>query len=100
MPLTLNNWKHLIRTDYRDGRLVGYTIAFYRPDGEWYDQIRYDSHERKKGRLVAAPHLHLKVKSAFKEDADRATAEIRTIIENGLPLIAEISGRPDTEDET
>jgi hypothetical protein len=46
MPLTLKNWKHLIRTDYRDGRLVGYTIAFYRPDGEWYDQIRYDSHER------------------------------------------------------
>jgi hypothetical protein len=49
---------------------------------------------------VAAPHLHLKVKSAFKKDADRAVAEIRTIIENGLPLIAEISGRPYREDET
>jgi hypothetical protein len=55
MPTALKDGKHLIRTDYRDGRLVGYTIAFYRPDGEWYDQIRYDSHERKKGRLVAAP---------------------------------------------
>ena len=52
MPPTPKDWKHLIRTDYRDGRLVGYTIAFYRPDGEWYDQITYDSHERKKGRLA------------------------------------------------
>jgi hypothetical protein len=100
MPSTFKDRKHLIRTDYRDGRLVAYTIAFYRPDGEWYDQVTYDSHERKKGRLVAAPHFHLKVKSAFKKDADRAVAEIRTIIENELPLIAEISGRLYREDET
>lgn len=61
--------------------------------GEWYDEIRYDSHERKKGRSVLAPHLHIKLQSAFKPDTDRAVEEIREIIDNYVRIIDEVIER-------
>src|SRR2546428_4645965 len=82
-------WKYLRRTDFEDEKVVRYTIAFYLQSDDWYDEIRYDSHERKKGRSVLAPHFHLKLRSAFKGDAGRAIEEIKEIIDNYVNTIGE-----------
>jgi hypothetical protein len=38
-----------MRLAFDDKKLVEYSISFYQrsPASEWYDEIRYDSHERK-----------------------------------------------------
>jgi len=70
---------------------VRYSIAFYRSrEGGWYDEIRYDSHDRTKGQRRMAPHLHMKIKSALKQDGHRAIQEIGEIIASHLPDIAEL----------
>ena len=83
-------WKYvrITQSDER-GKVARYKIHFYRqfPDGDWYDEIRYDSHEMKKGRDVRAPHLHMKLKSRFKIDDEVAIEEIKRIINNHLQEI-------------
>ena len=75
-------WRGMTRVIFEEGRLQRFSIIFLRKheDG-WYDEIRYDSHDRTRGRMRFAPHLHVKVKSSFKEDSARAEAEIQGIIE-------------------
>jgi hypothetical protein len=51
-PAEHRGWKYLSRVDFEDGVPARYAIAFYRQNGEWYDEIRYDSHEWKKGQSV------------------------------------------------
>jgi len=95
MPDTYKGWRHFGRADRDGDRVVRYTIAFYRQagqDGEWYDEIRYDSHERRGGRLALAPHLHLKLRSVFKGDLDAAVAEIKAFIDNSLEGIQKVTG--------
>ena len=43
-----------------------------REESDWYDEIRYDSHDRRRGRKVLAPHFHMKIRCTFKADADGA----------------------------
>ena len=81
------DWKYVTRFDIDDGRLSRYTIGFYRKRNGWYDEIRYDSHETKKGQKVPEPHFHLKVRSSFKKDTAKAIEEIREIIDNYLGTI-------------
>jgi len=47
MPQDFTDWKVISRVTSEDGNITEYTIQFYRPrgDGNWYDEIRYDSHE-------------------------------------------------------
>ena len=59
-------------------------------DGDWYDEVRYDSHDRTRGRCQMAPHFHLKARSAFK--ADSAEAELWDMIRKELPRIEAITG--------
>jgi hypothetical protein len=92
------NWKGMTRADYQDGRVIRYSIVFLRQheDG-WYDELRYDSHDRTRGRYQMAPHLHLKVRSAFKADTNQAESEIRGIIESELFRIEAVAARQDAE---
>ena len=89
-----NGWRGITRAVYADGRVQRYSIIFLRKyeDG-WYDEVRYDSHERTRGRFRAAPHLHMKLKSAFKEDTARAEAEIQGIIETALSGIEAVAAQ-------
>jgi hypothetical protein len=50
MGETYKEWKHSIRIEEDDGKLIECHIRFYKVLGEWYDEIRYDSHERKGGQ--------------------------------------------------
>jgi hypothetical protein len=82
--------KYIRRVDFdSEGRVARYTINFYRLDhgADWYDEIRYDSHEIGKGKDTAAPHFHMKLRSAFKDDADAAVEEIQFIINNQVKQI-------------
>ncbi|MDP2996234.1 MAG: hypothetical protein Q8N47_02020 [Bryobacterales bacterium] len=88
-----SGWKCLNRVDFEDGVATRYTIAFYRQNGEWYDEIRYDSHEWKRGRNVSSPHFHLKLRSAKKGDLDAAVEEIRQIIDEHVDSIREVIER-------
>ncbi len=89
-------WKYLQRIDFdADGKIVRYTINFYRErdTGDWYDEIRYDSHEFKRGRDVEAPHFHMKLHSQFKSNLDAAVEEIKGLIDNQVEEIAKVLRR-------
>ena len=85
-------WKCLNVTvsDKQSGAVIEYKIHFYRKTNGWYDEVRYDSHEIKKGRKTLAPHLHLKLTTPFKDSAG-GEAELKRIIDTVLPLIKEIT---------
>ncbi len=86
-----NDWKclNVAVRDKASSAVIEYKIHFYRKTNGWYDEVRYDSHEIKRGRKVASPHLHLKLATAFK-DSNKAEGELRKIIEVILPQIQEI----------
>ena len=85
-------WKCLNVTvrNKQSGAVIEYKIHFYRKTNGWYDEVRYDSHEIKRGRKVATPHLHVKLATAFK-DSNEAEEELKKIIEIVLPQIGEIT---------
>ena len=85
------NWKCLNVTvsDKESGAVLEYKIHFYRNTNGWYDEVRYDSHEIRKGRKSLAPHLHMKLATPFK-DPKNGAAELNRIIDEILPRIKEI----------
>jgi hypothetical protein len=84
-------WKHKIRVVYENEKPVEYSIHFYHVhESGWYDEVRYDSHETRKGREVLSPHLHMKLRSGLKDSADRCVEEIKRIIDNYLEPIRKV----------
>jgi hypothetical protein len=94
VPQGLNNrdWKCLNVTvsDKESGAITEYKIHFYRRTNGWYDEVRYDSHEIKRGRKVLAPHLHMKLATPFK-DPREGEEELKRIIDKILPELKEIT---------
>ena len=86
------NWKclNVAVMDKASGAIIEYKIHFYRKINGWYDEVRYDSHEIKRGRKTASPHLHLKLATTFK-DSTTAEEELKRIIDTILPQIKEIT---------
>ena len=86
------NWKRLniSVTDKESGAVIEYKIHFYRKLNGWYDEVRYDSHEIRRGRKTLAPHLHMKLGTPFK-DSQEGEAELSRIIEGILPELKEIT---------
>ena len=79
------DWKYIRRADFdAEGKVARYTINFYRRErtADWYDEIRYDSHEIRKGKDTLTPHFHMKLRTAFKGDDNVAVEEIQSIIDN------------------
>ena len=87
-----DNWKCLNVTvsDKESRAVIEYKIHFYRKTNGWYDEVRYDSHEIRKGRKSLAPHLHVKLATPFKEPKE-GEAELSRIINEILPRIKEIA---------
>ncbi len=87
------DWKRLsvAVTDKESGAVVEYKVHLYRQTDGWYDEVRYDSHEIKKGRKVLAPHLHLKLATSFKEP-QAGEVELQEIIATILPQLKELTG--------
>ena len=84
------DWKYIRRVDFdSEGKVARYTMNFYRRDRstDWYDEIRYDSHEIRKGKDTQAPHFHMKLRSAFKGNDKAAVEEIQSIINNHVKQI-------------
>jgi hypothetical protein len=77
-------------TDKDSGAVIEYKIHFYRKLNGWYDEVRYDSHEIRKGRKTLAPHLHMKLSTSFK-DSQEGEEELRRIIDAVLPQLREIT---------
>jgi len=92
VDVAISDWRGMTRADYENGRLERYSIVYLRKhvDG-WYDEIRYDSHDRTRGRNQVAPHFHIKVRSSFKSDTGLAEQEIRDIIEVEVERILAIA---------
>ena len=89
----IEDWKRLnvFVTDKESGTTIEYKVHFHRKTNGWYDEVRYDSHEIKRGRKVLAPHLHVKLATLFKE-SQAAEAELQEIIATILPKLKEITG--------
>jgi len=87
------SWKYLNISlkDKKSGEIIGYRIHFYKRIDDWYDEIRYDSHEIKRGRQTLSPHFHMKLSTPFK-DRERGEREIREIIDEILPRLKEVIG--------
>jgi hypothetical protein len=78
-------WNYKVRTRFESGgRATMYSIHFYRQSGDWFDEIRYDSHEHRHGQTVIAPHFHMKLSSPFKNDYKAAVEQIKSMIDNDL----------------
>ena len=73
---TYKDWKIASRIFYDEGKLARYSIQFYRQRGDWYDEIRFDSHDNVRGRAVQAPHFHMKIGTGMKTDEGQAIEEI------------------------
>jgi hypothetical protein len=86
------DWKclNVSVTDKDSGAVIEYKIHFYRKLNGWYDEVRYDSHEIRKGRKILAPHLHMKLSTSFK-DSQEGEEELRRIIDGVLPQLREIT---------
>ncbi len=82
--------KHSIRIEEDDGKLIECHLRFYKVLGDWYDEIRYDSHERKGGQKRLQPHLHIKIKSSLHEAA-YIESQIKKIIDLYIPRLKEIA---------
>jgi hypothetical protein len=95
MPQGSDNedWKclNVAVRDKASGAVIEYKIHLYRKTNGWYDEVRYDSHEIKRGRKVASSHFHLKLATPFK-DSSRGEEELRKIIETLVPRLKEITG--------
>jgi hypothetical protein len=85
------DWKCLNVTvsDKESNSVIEYKVHFYRKTNGWYDEVRYDSHEIRKGRKVLAPHLHVKLATPFK-DPKRGEEELKRIIDKVIPEVKEI----------
>ena len=86
-----DDWKCLNVTvsDKESNAVIEYKVHFYRKINGWYDEVRYDSHEIKRGRKVRAPHLHVKLGTPFK-NPKQDEAELKQIIDKVLPELKEI----------
>jgi len=86
------NWKclNVSVTNKDSGTVIEYKIHFYRKLNGWYDEVRYDSHEIRKGRKILAPHLHMKLATPFK-DSQAGEEELRRIIDRLLPQLREMT---------
>jgi hypothetical protein len=85
------DWKCLNVTvsNKESNAVIEYKVHFYRKTNGWYDEVRYDSHEIRKGRKALAPHLHVKLATPFK-DPKRGEEELKRIIDKVLPEVKEI----------
>jgi hypothetical protein len=87
-------WKYIKRLVMEDGKVAQYSISFYREGADgWYDEVRYDSHDRRRGRKVLAPRSHIKLGTAFKGEAGRAVEELREIIDTYVERMEEVLWR-------
>ena len=77
-------------SDKESGDIIEYKIHFYRKADGWYDEVRYDSHEIRKGRKTLAPHLHMKLGTPFKDPQD-GEEEPKRVIDRILPQLKEIT---------
>ena len=86
------DWKCLNVTvsNKESNAVIEYKVHFYRKTNGWYDEVRYNSHEIKRGRKVLTPHLHIKLATLFK-DTQEGEAELKRIIERILPELKEIA---------
>jgi hypothetical protein len=86
-----DDWKCLNVSvkDKESGAVIEYKIHFYRKLDNRYDEVRYDSHEMKRGRKTLAPHLHMKLATPFK-DSPEGEEELKRIIDRILPEIREV----------
>ena len=86
------NWKclNISVTDKESGAIVEYKIHFYRKLNGGYDEVRYDSHEIRRGKKTLAPHLHMKLGTPFK-NVQEGEAELKRIIDGILPQLREIT---------
>jgi hypothetical protein len=90
---TTDDWKCLNVTvsDKESKAVIEYKVHFfYRRANGRYDEVRYDSHEIKRGRKVLAPHLHVKLATPIK-DPKRGEQELKRIIDEVLPELKEIT---------
>lgn len=86
------DWKclNVSVTDKESDAVIEYKIHFYRRLDRWYDEVRYDSHEIRRGRKTLAPHLHMKLATPFK-NSPQGEAELKRIIDRILPELKEIT---------
>jgi hypothetical protein len=84
---TYQGWNYAMRIVLeKDGSVSEYSISFYRDHEDSFDEIRYDSHERRP-RKVLAPHFHMKLRSSFKTAPAAGFEEIKSVIDNYLETI-------------
>ena len=67
-------------------------LSFHRqvPGRDWYDEVRYDSHERKKAKRLKLPHYHVKLRGDYVS-RQQAEACLMKIIDRIVPQVLEVT---------
>ncbi|MBI2058544.1 MAG: hypothetical protein HYT87_02115 [Nitrospirae bacterium] len=87
-----DEWKLSIIADASEPATGEFHVRLYRQRGSWYDEIRFDSHELRKGRKIFMPHVHVKMQTAVM-DSVGAAAKARTVAGEIAPLLEGILKR-------
>lgn len=84
-------WTCFIRAKRREDITECY-LSFYKqvPERDWYDEVRYDSHERKRGKMLDLPHFHVKLHGSPK-DPKQAESDLMEIIDDFVPKLLEVT---------
>ncbi len=67
-------------------------LSFHRrvPGRDWYDEVRYDTHERRRGRRLKLPHYHVKIRGDYINQ-QQAEARLMKIMDEIAPQIIEVT---------
>jgi hypothetical protein len=67
-------------------------LSFFRqvPGRDWYDEVRYDSHEVKRRKRLKLPHYHIKLRGDYRE-REEAEESLKQIIDDVVPQILEVT---------
>ncbi|RLE43449.1 hypothetical protein DRJ19_02595 [Candidatus Woesearchaeota archaeon] len=84
-------WEEEIHFTFNDnGEVIEYKAHLYRQQKDWYDEIRYESHERRGSKKIIKPHIHIKLGTSFKPNKETIKKELSEIIEKIIPKLEDI----------
>ncbi|MFC1715662.1 hypothetical protein ACFL6S_18490 [Candidatus Poribacteria bacterium] len=84
-------WKYSARIRTTDDDVECYLSFHKEVEGrDWYDEVRYDSHERKRGQRLELPHYHIKLRGDYKTPGE-AEADLIRIINDIVPQVLEVT---------
>lgn len=85
-------WQYVAKVMIGRSSEPEFYLSFHRQvlGRDWYDEVRYDSHEVKRRKRLKLPHYHVKIRGDYSDRED-AEKRLKQIIDDIVPRILEVS---------